>query len=91
MSQDTSEDLQSMDTPLKLSSDLIQKLMLSPLMARVDGHPGQILKAAAEVRMDLPSLLRHPFLEQSSKESIEQPADGEASPFFPPVLAESRL
>ncbi|CAE7637992.1 lkhA [Symbiodinium sp. CCMP2592] len=88
--EDTSEDLQAMDTPLKLSSDLIQKLMLSPLMARVDGHPGQILKAAAEVRMDLPSLLRHPFLEQSSKESIE-PADGEASPFFLPAIAESRL
>lgn len=48
--------------PLPLDQELIRLLVTSPLVGQLEGSPGRILAAAAEVHPGLPSLLCHPWL-----------------------------
>lgn len=58
--------------PLQLNEELVALLALSPLCKLLAGHPGRILRAAAEIHPGLPSLLQHPWLKKHP--ALEEPA-----------------
>lgn len=57
--------------PLQLNKELVALLALSPLCKLLAGHPGRILRAAAEIHPGLPSLLQHPWLKNHP--ALEEP------------------
>jgi hypothetical protein len=48
--------------PLRLDQELISLISKSPLGQLLGGNPGRIIRAAADVHAELPSLLGHPWL-----------------------------
>eukprot|EP00931_Biecheleriopsis_adriatica_P033148 TRINITY_DN19257_c0_g1_i1.p1 TRINITY_DN19257_c0_g1~~TRINITY_DN19257_c0_g1_i1.p1 ORF type:complete len:1234 (+),score=279.60 TRINITY_DN19257_c0_g1_i1:377-3703(+) len=68
-------------TPLPLNQELIKLLTVSPITELLSGHPGRIIRAAAEVHLELPSLLQHPWLQRKAswEKEVESSSRGDTA------------